>query len=77
MPGVLSMDIRRPFPEDEDRYQLFFGTFDDDNVPEEDTYLPLLEESQFCAPCHFGVFWDTVDLQFVWRMAGQPLQRSR
>jgi hypothetical protein len=59
MPGVLSMDIRRPFPEDEARYQLFFGTFDDDNVPQEDTYLPLLRESQFCAPCHFGVFWDT------------------
>jgi len=60
MAGVLSMDIRRPFPDDPDRYQLFFGTFDDDNVPEEDTYLPLLETSQFCAPCHFGVFWDTV-----------------
>ncbi len=60
MPGVLSMDVRRPFPEDPDRYQLFFGTFDDDNVPEEDTYLPLIETSQFCAPCHFGVFWDTV-----------------
>jgi hypothetical protein len=60
MPGVLSMDVRRPFPDDPDRYQLFFGTFDDDNVPEEDTYLPLIETSQFCAPCHFGVFWDTV-----------------
>jgi len=60
MPGVLSMDIRRPFPDDPERYQLFFGTFDDDNVPEEDTYLPLIQESQFCAPCHFGVFWDTV-----------------
>ena len=60
MPGVLSMDIRRPFPQDLDRYQLFFGTFDDDNVPAEDTYLPLIEESAFCAPCHFGVFWDTV-----------------
>ena len=60
MPGVLSMDIRRPFPDDPDRYQLFFGTFDDDNVPEEDTYLPLMEQSEFCAPCHFGVFWDTV-----------------
>jgi hypothetical protein len=60
MPGVLSMDIRRPFPEDPDRYQLFFGTFDDDNVPMEDTYLPLIEQSQFCAPCHYGVFWDTV-----------------
>ena len=60
MPGILSMDIRRPFPEDKDRYQLFFGSFDDDNVPQEDTYLPLIKESQFCAPCHFGVFWDTV-----------------
>ena len=60
MPGVLSMDIRRPFPDDPDRYQLFFGTFDDDNVPEEDTNLPLIQKSEFCAPCHFGVFWDTV-----------------
>jgi hypothetical protein len=60
MPGVLSMDIRRPFPEDEQRYQLFFGTFDDDNVPMEDTKLPLIQQSQFCAPCHFGVFWDTL-----------------
>ncbi len=60
MPGVLSMDIRRPFPGDPERFQLFFGTFDDDNVPEEDTYLPLIEQSAFCAPCHFGVFWDTV-----------------
>ena len=60
MPGVLSTDVRRPFADDPDRYQLFFGTFDDDNVPEEDTYLPLIETSQFCAPCHFGVFWDVV-----------------
>jgi hypothetical protein len=60
MPGVLSLDVRRPFPDDPERYQLFFGTFDDDNVPEEDTYLPLIERSQFCAACHFGVFWDTV-----------------
>jgi hypothetical protein len=60
MPGVLSMDIRRPFPEDEDRYQLFFGTFDDDNVPQEDTKLPLIAQSQFCAACHYGKFWDTV-----------------
>ncbi len=60
MPGVLSQDIRRPFPEDPQRYQIFFGSFDDDNVPMEDTYLPLIKQSQFCAPCHFGVFWDTV-----------------
>ncbi len=60
MPGVLSQDIRRPFPEDAERYQIFFGSFDDDNVPEEDTYLPRIKESQWCAPCHYGVFWDTV-----------------
>ena len=59
-PGVLSSDVRRPFPDDPERYELFFGPFDDDNVPEEDTRLPLIEESAFCAPCHFGVFWDTV-----------------
>ncbi len=60
MPGVLSSDVRRPFEDDPDRYQLFFGPFDDDNVPEEDTYLPLIQESAFCAPCHYGVFWDTL-----------------
>lgn len=60
MPGVLSQDIRRPFPEDTDRYQIFFGSFDDDNVPKEDTYLPLIKQSQWCAPCHYGVFWDTL-----------------
>ena len=60
MPGVLSQDIRRPFPKDTDRYQIFFGSFDDDNVPKEDTYLPLIKQSQWCAPCHYGVFWDTV-----------------
>jgi len=60
MPGVLSSDVRRPFHDDPERYELFFGPFDDDNVPEEDTRLPLIEESAFCAPCHFAVFWDTV-----------------
>lgn len=57
-PGVLSTDIRRPFPDGPERYQLFFGSFDDDNVPAEDTYLPLIEQSSWCAPCHYGVFWD-------------------
>ncbi|GAG37141.1 unnamed protein product, partial [marine sediment metagenome] len=33
--------------------------FDDDNVPEEDTYLPLIETSQFCAPCHQFSMWGT------------------
>jgi len=72
MPGVLSQDIRRPFPADEDRYQIFFGTFDDDNVPMEDTYLPLIKESAWCAPCHFGVFWNTV----VYNSYGEWLSSS-
>lgn len=59
-PGVLSVDLRRPFHDDPEREQLFFGPFDDDNVPEEDTRLPLIEESAFCASCHFGEFWGTV-----------------
>jgi hypothetical protein len=50
MPGILSMRLYRP-PEGQ---QLFFGTFDD--IPRRDTYLPLEEESAFCAPCHYGVF---------------------
>jgi len=57
-PGVISLDVRRPFP-DSPRYQLFFGTFDDDNVPEEDTYLPLIARSQWCAACHQFSFWGT------------------
>lgn len=57
-PGVISMDIRRPFT-DSARYQLFFGTFDDDNVPQEDTNLPLIQKSQWCAPCHQFSFWGT------------------
>ncbi len=49
-PGVLSVRLFRP----DEGQQLFFGQFDD--VPGKDTYLPLIEESAFCAPCHFGVF---------------------
>lgn len=72
MPGVLSIDIRRPYPEDPERFQLFFGTFDDDNVPEEDTKLPLIGESRFCAACHYGVFWDTV----IYNSYGEWLESS-
>jgi hypothetical protein len=49
-PGVLSVRLYRP-PQG---HQLFFGQLDD--VAGEDSYLPLVEESAFCAPCHFGVF---------------------
>jgi hypothetical protein len=51
-PGVLSMDFRRP-PTGQ---QLFLGPYD--NVaPGDDTYSPLQNQGQFCAPCHFGQFW--------------------
>ncbi len=53
-PGVLSMRLHRPKGDE----QLFFGNFDD--VTRRVSYLPLMSESEFCAPCHFGKFWDTV-----------------
>jgi hypothetical protein len=55
MPGVLSFEFRRPA----EGHQFFAGPFDD-VAPGEDTYSPLQKQSQYCAPCHFGVFWDTV-----------------
>ena len=36
---------------------IFFGPYDDIHDP--DTYLPLISESQFCAPCHQFSFWGT------------------
>ena len=54
MPGVLSFELRRP----PDGHQYFAGPFDD-VAPGEDTYSALQTESQYCAPCHFAVFWDT------------------
>jgi hypothetical protein len=54
MPGILSLRLYRP-PEGK---QLFFGTLVD--VSREDTYLPLLSESEYCAACHYGVFGGVV-----------------
>jgi hypothetical protein len=54
-PGILSYEFRRP----PDGHQFFAGPYDD-VATGEDTYSPLQRESQFCAGCHFGVFWDTV-----------------
>ncbi len=54
-PGVLSMEFRRPHQ----GHQFFAGPFDD-VAPGEDTFAPVQRESRFCAPCHFGIFWDTV-----------------
>ncbi|MCK4658709.1 MAG: carboxypeptidase regulatory-like domain-containing protein [Phycisphaerae bacterium] len=55
MPGVLSYEFRRPH----EGHQFFAGPLDD-VAPGEDTYSPVQTESQFCAPCHFGVFWDVL-----------------
>ena len=66
-PGVLSYEFRRP-PED---HQYFAGPFDD-VAPGEDTYSALQTESQFCAGCHYGVFWDTV----VYNSFGEWLSSS-
>ncbi len=54
MPGILSMRLYRP----EDGQQLFFGTVVD--IPRRVTYLPLLAKSEYCAPCHYGVFGGVV-----------------
>ena len=55
MTGVLAYEFRRPH----DGEQFFAGPLDD-VAPGEDTYSPLQTQSQFCAGCHYGVFWDTV-----------------
>jgi hypothetical protein len=52
-PGVRSLQVLRPPPGDD----IFFGPYDDIHDP--DTYLPLISESQFCAPCHQFSFWGT------------------
>ncbi len=53
--GVLSYEFRRPF-----KGRQFFAGPLDDAAPGEDAYSSLQKTGQFCAPCHFGVFWDTV-----------------
>jgi hypothetical protein len=53
-PGILSFEFRRP-PAGQ---QLFAGPYPD-VAPGEDTYSPLQQQSRFCAPCHYGVFWNT------------------
>jgi hypothetical protein len=52
MPGILSIELMRPSPEK----QIFFGPYDDvDTGP--DTFLPLMKQSEICAPCHQASFW--------------------
>jgi hypothetical protein len=50
MPGILSMRLYRP----PDGQQVFFGTLVD--VNRRVSYSPLQTKSEYCAPCHYGVF---------------------
>jgi hypothetical protein len=52
MPGILSFDFYRPV----EGKQIFIGPYDD--VPGRSVYSPLYNRSEYCAPCHFGVFWN-------------------
>lgn len=52
-PGVRSQKVLRPPSND----NIFFGPFDD--IPDPDTYLPIISDSKFCAPCHQFSFWGT------------------
>ena len=67
MPGILSIQLLRPEEGGED---IFLGNLDDVVGP--DSYLPLYEESAYCAPCHFGTFWDTT----VYNSYGEWLDSS-
>jgi hypothetical protein len=51
--GAQSQRMLRPPAGD----NIFFGPYDDIHDP--DTYLPLISESQYCAPCHQFAFWGT------------------
>lgn len=60
MPGILSVRLYRP----KDGQNIFFGSLDDVHPSEigknRDTYLPLMEESAFCASCHYGIMGGVV-----------------
>jgi mono/diheme cytochrome c family protein len=70
-PGVLSFEFRRP----EENHQFFAGPLDD-IAPGEDTYSELQKRSQFCAPCHFGMFWDTVVYDSFGEWLRSPYSRT-
>lgn len=59
-PGILSLELRRP----ETGADVFFGPLDDvvrtDIETPRDSYLPLQQESAFCAGCHHGVMGGVV-----------------
>ncbi len=57
MPGIMSIELVRPRDASQD---VFFGTLVD--VARQDSYLPLLSKSEYCASCHFGVFGGVVGM---------------
>ncbi len=59
MPGILSYKLYRPA----EGQQIFFGTVLD--VTRRVSYLPLQSRSEFCAPCHYGVFGGIVGVGTV------------
>lgn len=59
MPGILSYRLYRPA----EGQQVFFGTLVD--VNRRVSYLPLESRSEFCAPCHYGVFGGVVGVGSV------------
>ena len=59
MPGILSMRLYRP----DEGQQVFFGTLVD--VNRRVSYSPLESQSEFCAPCHYGVFGGVVGVGTV------------
>lgn len=60
LPGILSLRLFRP----NEGHDLIFGPVDDiarADIPEaRDVYLPLQEESAFCAGCHYGILGGVV-----------------
>ncbi|MCX7668688.1 MAG: hypothetical protein N2439_01260, partial [Anaerolineae bacterium] len=59
MPGILSYRLYRP----QEGQQIFFGTVLD--VTRRVSYLPLQAKSEYCAPCHYGVFGGVVGVGTV------------
>jgi Carboxypeptidase regulatory-like domain len=55
-PGILSMKLSRPAQ----GQQVFFGTLSDVSQ-HPSSYSALETQSQFCAPCHYGVFGGVVE----------------
>ena len=55
-PGLLSYDFVRPLTPDA---QVLVGPLKN-AINHDATYSSTHSESEYCAPCHYGVFWDTI-----------------